>query len=286
MADGTMYSGSFCCSAARAAPPASSAAARVPPRTRPAACRPAPSSRASTTASRTPAVLRAAPPRSRPARCGSRAPSPDGRCGREIPACHRRASAPDRPCGTAGSRAGRTDRARSARPSAPAGAGSRAPHPRRRYGALRRRRPAPARRCVEHIELACWRWAGRSAPAGTSRPRTACAASSYDRRLRRAVEVEHRATHRDDQREPARQRRTATASPLHSTRPQGGRCLGDTSHARALHAAGRARCTPIRVAHAPNCSNIAGPSPGRDPPTSLAAGEQRPEDLPDRRCVE
>ena len=125
-----------------------SAAARPAPRTPPAPCTPAGSRRRcsrSSSASTPPDHVRhqppvarhvlarhdhavgdalvaaAARPRSRPARCGSRGSSPARPRGPGTPASRPPASAPGRPCGTAARRlAPRTDRGRSAPPSAPA----------------------------------------------------------------------------------------------------------------------------------------------------------------------
>ena len=124
-AEGTMYSGSRCLQGRRAAAPCPRASRR---RRRPGACRRATSSRASTTASRTPGAQRGRP-RSRPARCGSRAPSPGSRARpRNSSVAVGAASAPGRRCGTGARRARRRrGRGRSARRSARAGPGSRAP---------------------------------------------------------------------------------------------------------------------------------------------------------------
>ena len=62
------------------------------------------------------------------------------------------ATAPDRRSCTARSPAARTDRRRSAPPSAPAGSDSRAPRPRRRRTARRPRRSAPAAMRVQHVD--------------------------------------------------------------------------------------------------------------------------------------
>ena len=114
---------------------------------------------------------RPAAPRSRPARCGSRGSSPGSRCGPGTRACRPPASAPGRRCGTAAPPArARTDRRRSARPSAPGGSGSRAPPPRRRCTARPPRPPAPARPPRRARRRACWRSAGRWARLRRSPP--------------------------------------------------------------------------------------------------------------------
>ncbi len=71
----------------------------------------------------------AAPPRSRPARSGSRAASPARPPGRGSRARRRCASAPGRRCGTSGCPPARTDRPRTAPPSAPHAPDSPAPDP-------------------------------------------------------------------------------------------------------------------------------------------------------------
>ena len=140
---------------------------RPPPHRPPAACCPAyPRARSPPPAPRRHGAP--ARPRSRPARCGSRAASPAHRPARGNPAPRPRASARGRRCGTCGSPPGRTDRPRTAPPSAPPAQDNRAPAPHPRCIARPQPPPAQAPDNRPEHKPACSRSDGRSGCADSS----------------------------------------------------------------------------------------------------------------------
>ena len=169
---------------------------------------PGTSSRATTTASRTAGVLRAAAPRSRPARSGSRGSSPGGRCGPGTRWSRPPATGPGRRSGTAarpasalnGSGTNRSavssGRSRYPRATPHAADVQLARHPDRH----RLARARPARRS------ACSRSAARSAPARSRPAARTRHARHVHRRLGRAVQVVQPRL-RQPRQEPLHQRR-------------------------------------------------------------------------------